>query len=252
MCITPDQITPFVLENDLQLLALEMIQTQYMWLTCRKRPPGWIASLANQKPECSSAIRSLSNAVTGEAVAPCTGPMAALSLWIRDLPDECDLNHMAVLVDGMPARPEYIGVPSNDRVQQLNVRLPEAIRTGVVPVEIFWLGKAICPPGWVRIIPPGPGVARLTDVTDGVNLLLNHRTATGSLKVTMVEVPNPDDFRATIDDLPVVGTYWFCADPVVRRYEFNFRLPEGVGPGAHRLRIGMAKRDFPPVTVEVV
>jgi hypothetical protein len=44
----------------------------------------------------------------------------------------------------------------------------------------------------------------------------------------------------------------FCADPVMRRYEFNFRLPEGCGPGAHQLRIGMGKRDFPPVTIEVL
>jgi SAM-dependent methyltransferase len=217
--LSPEQITQFTLDHDFQLLALE--------------------------------IRSLSNALTGEAVAPANGPMAALSLWIERLPDECDLNHMTVAVDGLPARPEYIGVPANDGVQQVNVRLPEGIRTGVVPVEAAWLGQPLCA-AWVRIIPPGPAVARLTTVTDGVNLLLDHRTASGSIKVTMVEVPSADEFRATVDGMAVLETDSFCADPMVRRYEFNFRLPPGVGPGAHQLCIGMGRHDFPPIAIEVL
>jgi SAM-dependent methyltransferase len=251
VCIPPEDITQFALDHDFQLLALEMIHTQYMWLTCRKRPAGWVRSLAGRRPEPAASIRSLSNALTGEGVAPAKGPMAALSLWIKGLPDEADINHMAITVDGLLGRPEYIGVPAADGVQQVNIRLPDGVRTGIVPVETAWLGQPICAPAWVRIIPPGLGVARLTTVTDGVNLLLDHRTASGSIKVTMVEVPRAELFRATVDGMAVLETYSFCADPMVRRYEFNFRLPEGVGPGAHLLRIGMGKRDFPPVTIEV-
>jgi hypothetical protein len=94
-------------------------------------------------------------------------------------------------------------------------------------------------------------VARLCTVTDGVNLLLDHRTESGSIKVTMVEVPSADLFHATVDGLPVRETDSFCADPMLRRYEFNFRLPEGVGKGGHLLRIAMGKREFPPVGIEV-
>ena len=250
--ISAQQITEFALEQDLQLLALEMVQTQYMWITCRKRPAGWVRSLANRVPERTAVIRSVSNALTGESVAPSSGPMAALSLWIGNLPGECDLNHMTILVDGKPGHPEYIGVASNDGVQQVNVRLPEGVRTGIVPVEAAWLGQLICPAAWVRVIPPGPAVARLTGVTDGVNLLLDHRTESGSIKVTMVEVPTADDFRATVDGLPVLETESFCTDPMQRRYEFNFRMPHGVGRGGHVLSLGMGKRDFPPVGIEVV
>ena len=249
--IQPEQITQFALAHDFQLLALEMIHTQYMWLTCRKRPAGWVRSLAAQQPGRTAAIRSLSNALTGEAVAPASGPMAALSLWVKGLPDECDLNHLSVTVDALPARAEYIGVPANDAVQQMNVRLPEGIRTGVVPVELAWLGRPIAPAAWVRVIPPGPAVARLTGVTDGVNLLLNQRTESGSIKVSMVEAPGADLFAATVDGLPVRETDSFCADPTQRRYEFNFRLPEGIGPGGHVLRIHMGRREFPPVGIEV-
>jgi SAM-dependent methyltransferase len=250
--IAPGEIAQFALDYDFQLLALERIHTQYMWLTCRKRPAGWVRSLAGRRPERTALIRSLSNALTGEAVAPANGPMAALSLWMKGFPDECDLNHMAATVDGLPGRIEYIGVPANDGVQQVNVRLPDGIRTGIVPVAVTWLGLPVCPPAWVRIIPPGPAVARLGTVTDGVNLLLDHRTRSGCVKVIMVEVPSAEIFRATVDGMAVREIESFCADPVMRRYEFNFRLPEGCGPGAHQLRIGMGKRDFPPVTIEVL
>ena len=249
--IAPEQITQFALDHDFQLLALEMIHTQYMWITCRKRPTGWVRSLKGRGVQPTASIRSLSNALTGEAVAPAHGPMAALSLWMKNLPGECDLNHMSVTVDGLPGRPEYIGVPANDGVQQVNVRLPERVRTGIVPVEAAWRGRPLCAPAWVRIIPPGPAVARLSTVTDGVNLLLDRRTESGSIKVTMVEVPSAGLFHATVDGMPVLETDSFCADPMIRRYEFNFRLPHGAGPGAHQLRIGMGKRDFPPLTIEV-
>jgi SAM-dependent methyltransferase len=249
--IAPEQITQFALDHDLQLLALEMIHTQYTWITCRKRPTGWVRSLKGRGVQPIASIRSLSNALTGEAVAPAHGPMAALSLWMKNLPGECDLNHMSVTVDGLPGCPEYIGVPANDGVQQVNVRLPERVRTGIVPVEAAWLGRPLCAPAWVRIIPPGPAVARLSTVTDGVNLLLDHRTESGSIKVTMVEVPSAGLFHATVDGMAVLETESFCADPMIRRYEFNFRLPHGVGPGAHQLCIGMGKRNFPPLTIEV-
>ena len=39
--IAPDEVTAFARENDFQLLALEQIWTQYMWITCRKMPEGW-------------------------------------------------------------------------------------------------------------------------------------------------------------------------------------------------------------------
>jgi SAM-dependent methyltransferase len=249
--ITPEQIATFALDHDFQLLALEMIHTQYMWITCRKRPAGWARSLASSRVERNALIRSVSNAHTGEAVAPASGPLAALSLWVKGLPDECDLNHLQVTVDGRPGRPEYIGVPANDGVQQVNVRLPEGIRTGVVPVEMSWLGQFIALPSWVRIIPPGPAVARFETVTDGVNLLLNQRTESGSLKVTMMEVPHAEQFHATVDGLAVRETDSFCTDPILQRFEFNFRMPEGVGPGGHVLRLSMGKREFPPMGIEV-
>ena len=60
---------------------------------------------------------------------PASGPMSALSLWLEHLPEECAIDQMAVTLGGVAGRPEHIGVPGNDGVQQvssgnLDYRLP--------------------------------------------------------------------------------------------------------------------------------
>ena len=254
--ITPGEITQFAREQDFQLLAVEQIWTQYMWLTCRKRPAGWAQTGAQTGaqpggPPCRSRIRNISNAHTGESVAPAAGPLAALSLWIEELPDECDLNNTAVTADGLACRMTYIGEPEHDKITQMNVALPEGLRTGMVPVEVTWLGQPVCDPGWVRIMPAGPAVPRLCSITDGINLLSGTRIVTGSLKVMMLEVTRPEQFRASVDGFDAQEIDSFCADPIAHRYEFNFRLPERIGKGPHEVRVTMGKRTFPPLPIEV-
>ena len=250
--ITPEEITQFAREQDFQLLVVEQIWTQYMWITCRKRPAGWSkARVQPDRPPCLSRLRSISNALTGESVAPSSGPLAALSLWIEDFPDECDLNNTVVTADGLTCRLSYIGEPEHDGVSQVNVALPPGLRTGVVPVEVTWLGQPICATGWVRIMPPGPSVPRVTTITDGINLLSGTRIVTGSVKVTMLEVTHPELFNATVDGLEVLDTESFCADPISQRYEFNFRLTDRIGKGPHQVTVKMGKRVFPPLAIEV-
>ena len=249
--ISPREIAKFALQNDFQLLGLEAIDAQYMWVTLRKRPAGWLDSLAGRHFESAASIRNVTNAVTTHhPVTPSSGPMAALSLWIERLPDECDLNHMAVSVDGVPGRVEFIGTPRNG-AQRVNVWLPEGTRTGMVPVDVTWLERTICPTTWTRIVPPGPSVPRLAAVTDGVNLQLHQRTESGIVKVTIIEVPPAEQFHATVDGKPVSDTESVCTDRIQRRYEFNLRMPEGVGPGGHVLRFAIGKREFPPMGIEV-
>jgi SAM-dependent methyltransferase len=249
--ITADEITKFAREQDMQLLVVEQIWTQYMWVTCRKRPAGWTASLAGRKAPRASIIRRISNALTGEAVAPVRGPLAALSLWVERLPDEADLNHTTVTADGRACRLIYIGEPEKDGIAQVNVALPEGLRTGMVPVEITWLGQPVAEPAWVRIMPAGPSVPRVTTVADGINLLSGTRIVTGSVKVTMHEVADAAQFGATIEGLNVLDIERFCADPISQRYEFNFRLPARVAPGPHQVLVSLGKRKFAPLDIEV-
>jgi SAM-dependent methyltransferase len=249
--IAPDEVMNFTREQDLQLLVLEQIWTQYMWITCRKRPAGWGASLAGRKVEPTAAIRNLTNALTGEAVAPQTGALAALSVWVQNLPDECGLHHLAITADGKPCRPTYIGEPEKDGVVQVNVTLPEGIRTGLVPVEMRWIAQPLCDPAWVRIMPPGPSVPRILTITDGINLCSGARIVTRSVKVTMLEISDASQFRATIDGLQAVDIDSFCADPLTQRYEFNFRLPDSIRAGAHEVSVQLGRRRFAPLPIEV-
>jgi len=250
--ITEDEVRQFAREQDMQLLVVEQIWTQYMWITCRKRPAGWTASLAGRpKTLRASVIRRISNALTGEAVAPVRGPLAALSLWVERLPDEADLNHITVTADGRACRLIYIGEPDKGGIAQVNVALPEGLRTGMVPVEIVWLGQPAAEPAWVRIMPAGPAVPRVTTVADGINLLSGTRIVTGSVKVTMHEVADAAQFGATIDGLNVLDIESFCADPISQRYEFNFRLPARVAAGPHQVLVTLGKRKFAPLDIEV-
>jgi SAM-dependent methyltransferase len=249
--IAADEIAQFAREQDMQLLAVEEIWTQYMWITCRKRPAGWCASLAGRRVPRAAVVRRISDAVTGEAAAPARGPLAALALLVEGLPEQADLNHATVTVDGRPCRLMYIGEPEKDGVAQVNVALPEGLRTGKLPVEMAWLGQPVADPAWVRIVPAGPSVPRITAIADGINLLSGTRIVTGLVKIAMQEVSDAAQFRATIDGLDALQIQSFCTDPVWRRYEFNFRLPSRITPGRHEVLVSLGKRTFAPLEIEV-
>jgi len=245
--ITAAEISAFALDHDLQLLALEQPLTQYMWITCRKRPAGWRAAL---RP-ANASIRSIGNALTGEAAVPDRGVMSAISLWVENLPREADINGLEVRAEGALCRVAYIGEPEADSVTQVNVELPQGVRTGLVPVSIAWAGAALAEDGWVRVIPAPPNVPRITVVSDGVNLLSGTKIVTGSVKVTMVNVEHPEQFAAKVDDAPARDVEWFCADPGIMRYEFNFHIPQTISPGAHNVWLTMGRRAFAPIGIEV-
>jgi SAM-dependent methyltransferase len=249
--ITPDEVMNFTQEQDLQLLVLEQAWTQYMWITCRKRPAGWRQLLQTRKVEPTAVIRNISNALTGESVAPATGALAALSLWVERLPDECGLHHLTVFADGKTCRLIYIGEPEKDGVVQVNVALPEGLRTGMVQVEMKWLGQPVCEPAWVRIMPAGPSVPRIATITDGINLLSGTRIVTRSVKVTMLEVADASQFKAAVDGADALDIDSFCADPITQRYEFNFRLPDKIYSGPHEVVIQLGRRTFAPLAIEV-
>ena len=237
--ITPDEVRAFAREQGFQLLALEEIWTQYMWITCRKPDQ-------NREGTGAVVIRSISNALTGEAVAPASGPMAALSLWIANFPPDADLITTKVTADGRECRLVYIGHPAADGITQVNLMLPEGVRTGLVPIAMT--GGAS---GWIRVIPPGPAVPRITGVTDGVNLLSANRVVSRTVKIAMRDVAHPEGFRAAVDGTPV-EVESFCTDQTKQTYEFNFRLPDGVAPGAHHVELWLGRREFPPVAIEVL
>ncbi len=235
--ISAQEVRDFARDNGLQLLALDGVDTQYMWTTWRKM----------EAPR----VRAISNAHSGEHAIPQRGRLACASLWIENLPAGCDLNTLEATVDGLPAVGVYVG-PLVNGLSQFNVLLPPGTRTGLVPVEIDWMGHPLCEKAWMRVIPPGPAVPRVEAVTDGTNLLSYRRIERGSVKVQMEEVAEPEGFRAWVGGAPVRGTEMFCIDPRNQRWDISFLLPEGILPGGHELQMQLGERRLAPIPIEVV
>jgi hypothetical protein len=205
-----------------------------MWATLRKPEP--------------AVVRGISNAYSGEAAVPMEGRFAAASLWIEALPFDADLNNLDVWIDGAAGVVTYIGMAGE--LAQVNVRLPQGIRAGMVPVAVRWRGEQLTA-AWMRVIPAGPAVPRIAAISDGVDLLSTQKVSSGSVKLSMEELSDPATLGVCIDQTPVSRLERFCTDPVGQRYEFNFDLPAGLSPGWHHLHIRAGRRTFPPVPLEV-
>jgi SAM-dependent methyltransferase len=247
--ISRAEVANYARDHDFQLLALEDPDTQYMWTTWRKQPQGWHAGLKN--PGAPAQIRKSGDAHTGEPVVPASGRFAYVSFWMEQLPPNCDLNDLRVTFDGAAGTPSYIGPSEYGGLNQLNVLLPRGTRTGMVPVELLWLGQPLCPPVWLRVIPRGPAVPRICSVSDGTNLLEETRIESGTVKLVMEDVADGEAVSALVDGRPVENLERFLTDPLTGRFEINFRLPADLASGSHRIELRHASRRFPPIAIEV-
>lgn len=246
------EILEFTQLNDFQVLALEGVSTQYMWTTWRKRPAGWQTAQEDREVEASVRIRRITNANSSEPVAPCRGRFASISIWVENLPEDAGLHHLRALIGDSFGTIAYIGPPDSAGLQQVNVILPELEATGLLPVELQWLGRTITPPATLRVIPPGPTVPRIRSISDGVNLVAGTRIETRSVKITMEEIARPFEIEASVGGHAVADLEFFCTDPRPQQFEINFHLPEGIGPGEHSLEVRIGKRKLAPVMLQVV
>jgi SAM-dependent methyltransferase len=249
--LSAQDLIGFAREHDFQMLALEGAGTQYMWTTWRKREPGWREQARASSEAARARIRRVTNAHNSEPVVPAGGPFASISVWTECLPEDVDLIDMEALVDGNCARATYIGPPDASGLRQLNAILPPLEATGLLPAELRWFGRLLAGPAILRVIPPGPLAPRLVSVSDGINLMSGLRIETRCVKATFEEIGDPAQIQATVDGEPAQGLEWFCTDPLPRRYEVNFKLPDTVGPGRRELRMNIGRRRFPPVVIEV-
>ena len=235
--VNAEEVRAFTAEHGLQLLALDGVGTQYMWTTWRKPAP--------------VRVRAIANSHTGEHAVPARGQLASASVWVENLPPGCDLNTLEALVDGVPAINTYLG-PEQGGLTQFNILLPAGTRTGLVPVELRWGGRALCDAAWMRVTAPGPAVPRIEKVTDGTNLMAERRIENGTVKLQMEEVATPESFAATVSGRAVRGVEMFCIDPRNQRWDISFWLPEGTEAGQHLLEVRLGDRRFEPVPIEVV
>ncbi len=238
--------------HDFQVLALDGVGTQYMWTTWRKHPHGWQAAQQERVPDSTVRIRRITNANSSEPVAPCRGRFASISIWVENLPPDAGLHHLRVIVGDSLATITYIGPADSAGLQQVNAVLPELGATGLLPVELQWLGQNIAPPATLRVIPPGPSVPRLASVTDGVNLVAGPRIETRAVKLVLEEIARPHEIEVSVGGRPAIDLEYFCVDPRPQRFEVNFRLPEETTMGRHPLEVRIGRRKLAPVMLDVI
>ena len=119
-------------------------------------------------------------------------------------------------------------------------------------MELLWLGAPLCPPVWLRVIPPGLTVPRVCSVTDGANLLAGARIESGVVELMMEDLADAEVVSAAVDGRPVEDLEWFSTDAPAGRFEVNFRVPVDLPHGAHQIELRQGARTFPPVAIEVV
>ncbi len=244
-----EEVAAYARDHDFQLLVLEGEGTQYMSTTWRKQPSGWRARLKNTG--APARVQRTRNAHTDEPLVAQSGRFAQVSFRMEQLSPDCDLNDLRVTFEGAAAVPCGIGAPEWDGVQPLKVPLPAGVRTGIIPVDLQWLGKPLCPPVWLRVVPRGPAVPRVCSVSDGTNLLAGSRIESGIVKLVMEDVVNALEVKAVLDGQPLDHLESFSTDALTGRFEFNFRLPAGLSSGMHQIEVLPGSRRLPPVAIEV-
>ncbi len=249
------EVLEFAARYDFQVLALEGVATQYLWTSWRKQPRGWMEAQgqheSSETPSEDVRIRRITNADSSEPVAPCRGRFASISIWAENLPPDAGLHHLRVTVGDSLGTVSYIGPPDSSGLQQINVILPELEATGLLPVEIGWLGRRISPPATLRVIPPGPPVPRLKSVNDGINLGAGKRIDSRIVKLVLEEIERPHEIEVTVDGHAVSDQEFFCVEPRSQLFEVNFHLPEEIGPGQHTMLVKIGRRKLAPVKIEV-
>ena len=250
---SPEEVAGFCIDNGLQLLAMDRFDTQYLWITARKCSKGW----QPQPPSQPARIVRVTDTFTADTVVPCSGRFASASVWVLNLSEAADLNRLRVLIDGVAVAPCFIGKHTCKNPTQVNVYLPPELRSGIVPVQLLWLGEPISNTATMRVIGPGPLVPRIVSVTDAVNLMSNITIENRLIKVTVEEVnfESEDAVKeaasASIDGRPAEPLEVYCLDPLPRIFEIDVPVPQDVSAGTHRLTLQLGNRAFKPISIEI-
>src|SRR5439155_27323125 len=135
--------------------------------------------------------------------------------------------------------------------RQIKMSMPAKTRTGLVPVDVFWLGERVCESAWVRVTLPGPAVPRLTSLSDGVNLLSGNTITSRSVKLCFEDLAAPEQLEVRVDGIVILNLESFCIDPMKEQHEFNFKLPPWAMGGPHTVEMRLGRRVFPAIGITV-
>ena len=225
-----DDVAGFLQRSRLQIVAVSGIATQHMMVTIRKPDPSCDHPSHLLKP----ALNAVAPSAGGPGV-PQSGPGAAISLWLQNLPLDSSLLDFDIAIGGRQGFPCYLGPPNADWGYQLNALLPEGIETGPASVETSFRGSRL-QPFTVQILPASLDPSNIVSITDGVNIG-SETIRSGHIKVVVDHVADPNALRFLVDGLDARVAEFVCVDRVTSRYEFSIDLPANIRPGKRELQL---------------
>jgi hypothetical protein len=219
------------------LLALEGAGTQYMWCTFAKRPPQKRAAAI---PRIT--IRRITTAESSSLAVPARGRYAAIALWVEKLPAEADLNVLRIEVGGLDARITCIAAPQRDGIQQVTALLSAGLEACLQPVRLLWANTPLASESFLRVVPPGPEVPRITSVTDAVCPGNGGIVSSNLVRVSLEESYLPTELRAAVNGRPARRTSFLSSIPDRPRFEVDFVLPARSPAGKNRVEFWLGRR----------
>jgi SAM-dependent methyltransferase len=227
-CVLSDSdIVDFARESRMELVALSGEQTQYMWVTLRKRP----------RPS----LEAVTSVSSGSTRIPQRGPCAAISLWIRNAPMGSDLTTLSAHINGEQVRGTYLSPIADEGGCQMNVTLPRNLPVGEVEVALAHYGEVTGPARFITI-EPALLVPRVAAVSDAKNIAMEMRSESGGVKVLIEDLEDPGaiEFQlagTAVEDVDITST-----NQVLNQYLFSFLLPRGTEEGPQTLSVYFAGR----------
>lgn len=232
-------------ELDFQILLIEGVRSQRMSILCRKRAPGWRLNLSDYAALASVRVTEIVNAWDRQPVVASRGRYSSIAIGVKGLPIDVDLLDLEILTGGVRATAVSISEPDARGHQQIRAILPSLEQTGLIPLELRWFGEPLTSePTYIRVIPPGPIVPRITRVSAGATRL-------AGITILIEELTRPDELSVTIDGVGVWGLEALCVDPQTQSYEVRSQIPDEVDAGVHELRLTAGRRKLPPVSIEI-
>jgi SAM-dependent methyltransferase len=220
-------------EIDCQILALDGIDSQYMWTTWRKRAKDWRNPRPAGGARCEI-VEVRSPAGCGRIPADRSGH---ISLTIKGVDPDWDVSELSASVGGHAATVRLIDLPSPDAVGDLRIFTPAIAECRAAQLELSWRKERICDPSPVEVTRLAGTGPTLKVLTDGINILSGRNVISRIVKILLDGVNRPDRLRVAVDGRSVDCSLPSCIDQQKGRYDFNACLSGGIGPGSHRIDV---------------
>lgn len=232
-------------ERGWRVLASEGRDTQYLWVTARKLPPGAGA------PPGRLRIASVRNEAGGRALFA-GGPHGFGTMIIEGLSDEhADLASLEFSIGDRPAQITRIWPVEANGARRLTIYIPDPVRTGLQPAVLSYLGRRISNLMMAEVRPSPPAAPRIVHVGDGKEYCLGPVIKWPVMQVAVADLIDAGSVGVAIGAQEVSGLSVYRADPVKRLYLINVPVPPGIA-GKCEVRVSADGHELPPVAVEVV